>query len=64
MAFELVAAIIAAIGLGALMHMLRRLTGSRLPKWAVLAAASVGLIGTTVYLEYNWFTRWFGNPTR
>ncbi|MCU0899866.1 MAG: hypothetical protein MUC82_05130 [Cypionkella sp.] len=57
MAFELVAAIIAAFAFGGMAHLLRRLAGRRLPVWTVTAAAAVGLIGTTVYLEYNWFTR-------
>jgi hypothetical protein len=57
MALELFAAIIAAVALGGIVHLLRRLTGGRLPKWAVTAAAGVGLIGTTIYLEYDWFNR-------
>ena len=57
MAFELVAAILAAIAFGALVHMLRRMTGKRLPVWSVTAAGAVGLIGTTIYLEYDWFNR-------
>ncbi|MFN3846051.1 MAG: hypothetical protein ACK4RZ_09555 [Paracoccaceae bacterium] len=57
MALELFAAIVAAIAIGGVVHLLRRLTGSRLPKWAVTAAAGFGLIGTTIYLEYDWFNR-------
>lgn len=57
MAFELVAAIIAAIAFGALMHMLRRFAGAHLPRWSVAAAAAAGLIGTTIWLEYDWFNR-------
>jgi hypothetical protein len=57
MAFELVAAIIAAIAFGAVVHLLRRVTAKRLPVWSVTAAAAAGLIGTTIYLEYDWFNR-------
>lgn len=57
MALELFAAIVAAVALGGIVHLLRRLTGSRLPKWAVTVAGGVGLIGTTIYLEYDWFNR-------
>jgi hypothetical protein len=57
MALELFAAIIAAVALGGIVHLLRRLTGSLLPKWSVTVAAGIGLIGTTIYLEYDWFNR-------
>lgn len=57
MALEFFAAIIAAVALGGVVHLLRRLTGSRLPKWLVTVAAAVGLIGTTIWLEYDWFNR-------
>ena len=39
------------------MHLVRRVSGRALPAWTVSAAAALGLIGTTVYLEYNWFDR-------
>ncbi|NEX47490.1 hypothetical protein [Pseudotabrizicola algicola] len=57
MAFELIAALIAAFALGGLAHLLRKLSGQRLPKWSVSAAAALGLIGTTIWLEYDWFNR-------
>ncbi|MDO8882496.1 MAG: hypothetical protein U0934_16500 [Pseudotabrizicola sp.] len=57
MAFEFFAAIVAAVALGGMAHLLRRLTGYSLPKWFVTVAAAVGLIGTTIYLEYDWFNR-------
>jgi len=56
MAFELIGALIAAAALGLLLWALRRVF-KNLPKWSVPAAAAVGLIGTTVWLEYDWFTR-------
>ncbi|MDR7126035.1 hypothetical protein [Pseudotabrizicola sp. 4114] len=57
MAFEFFAAIVAAVALGGMVHLLRRLTGTRLPNWSVTVAAAVGLIGTTIWLEYDWFNR-------
>ena len=57
MAFELIAAIIAAVAFGGMVHLLRRMTARRLPFWSVTAAAAAGLIGTTIYLEYDWFNR-------
>ncbi|MFN4154895.1 MAG: hypothetical protein ACK4HF_09590 [Paracoccaceae bacterium] len=57
MAFEFFAAIVAAVALGGMAHLLRRLTGHRLPKWFVTVAAALGLVGTTIFLEYDWFNR-------
>lgn len=57
MAFEFFAAIVAAVALGGVVHLLRRLTGYRMPKWSVTVAAAAGLIGTTIWLEYDWFNR-------
>lgn len=57
MALELIAAIVAAIALGGLAHLLRRFSGYRLPKWIVPAAGGLGLIGFTVWSEYDWFGR-------
>ena len=57
MAFELVAAIVAAFAIGGIVHLLRRLTRNSLPRWSVAAGAALGLIGTTIFLEYDWFNR-------
>ena len=57
MALELIAAIVAAIALGGMAYALRRLTGERLPKWFVTVSAAVGLIGFTLWSEYDWFNR-------
>lgn len=56
MALELIGALIAAAALGLLAWAIRRKV-SRLPKWFVPVAAGLGLIGTTVWLEYDWFGR-------
>ncbi|WP_103334468.1 hypothetical protein [Pseudotabrizicola formosa] len=57
MTFELLAALIAAVAFGAIVHLLRRVTVLGLPRWTVPAAGAVGLIGTTIWLEYDWFNR-------
>lgn len=56
MALELIAALIAAATLGLLVWALRRrVTG--LPKWSVPLAAAVGLVGFTIWSEYDWYSR-------
>lgn len=57
MAFELIGAIVAAIGMAGVMMLLRKLTGGRLPKWMVPAAAGLALVSVTVVLEYGWYSR-------
>jgi hypothetical protein len=57
MALELLAAIVAAIAMAGVAHLARRLSGGRLPRWTVPGAAAVGLIGFTVWNEYDWFGR-------
>jgi hypothetical protein len=57
MAIELVAAIVAAAALAGIAHLARRLSGWRLPRWLVPVAAGVGLLGFTVWSEYDWFGR-------
>jgi hypothetical protein len=57
MALELVAAIVAAISFAGIALLLGKLMRGRLPKWAITVAAAVGLIGTTIWLEYDWFGR-------
>jgi hypothetical protein len=56
MALELVAALIAAASVGLLVWALRRWFPS-LPKWSVPVAAGAGLIGFTIWSEYDWFSR-------
>lgn len=56
MALELIAALIAAATLGLLVWALRRrFTG--LPMWSVPFAAAVGLVGFTIWSEYDWYSR-------
>ena len=56
MGLELIAAVIAAAPLGLMVWALRR-KWTGLPKWSVPAAAALGLIGFTVWSEYDWFSR-------
>lgn len=57
MGLELLAAIISAVTFGGMAHLVWRLTGRRLPRWIVPAAAALGLIGFTIWSEYSWFGR-------
>lgn len=57
MAFELIAAIVGAVGMAGIALALRKMSRGRLPKWIVPAFAALGLIGVTVALEYGWFAR-------
>ena len=56
MAFELIAALIAAAVLGLMAWALRRWVPG-LPKWLVPFAGAMGLICFTIWSEYDWFTR-------
>jgi hypothetical protein len=56
MALELIAALIAAATLGLLVWALRRWRPG-LPQWSVPFAAAVGLVGFTIWSEYDWYDR-------
>lgn len=56
MALELIGALVVAAVLGLMAWALRRWLPS-LPKWLVPVSAGIGLIGTTIWLEYDWFSR-------
>ena len=56
MAFELIGALLAAAALGLIAWAARRWFAG-MPKWSVPVAAGVGLIGATIWLEYDWFNR-------
>lgn len=57
MAFELLAAIVAAFACAGVVLLLRKIAPGRVAKWAMPVGAGAGLIGTTVWLEYDWFNR-------
>lgn len=57
MAIEILAAIVAAIAMAGIAMMLRKLARQRLPRWIVPVFAGAGLLGFTVWSEYDWFSR-------
>lgn len=57
MAVEILAAIVAAVAMAGIGLMLRKLSGGRLPRWIVPVFAGLGLLGFTVWSEYDWFSR-------
>lgn len=56
MALELIGSLVVAAVLGLMAWAFRRWVPSS-PKWLVSVCAGIGLIGTTVWLEYDWFNR-------
>lgn len=56
MALELLGSLMVAAALGLFLWAIRRKL-TWLPKWSISAAAGIGLIGTTIWLEYDWFSR-------
>lgn len=57
MAYELIGAIVAAIGMAGVLLLLNKLLGGRLPRWIVPAGAGLALVGVTILLEYGWYGR-------
>jgi hypothetical protein len=57
MALELIAAVVAAFAMAGIALILRKLSGQRLPRWIIPVAAGAGLLGFTVWSEYDWFSR-------
>lgn len=57
MAIELIAAFVSAIACAGIAMLMRKLSGGRLPKWFVPAAAGAGMIGFAVVMEYGWYGR-------
>ena len=55
MLFEFLAAIIAALSCAGIAWGLRKAMPHRVPKVVVPVAAGLGLIGTTIALEYGWY---------
>lgn len=52
--FAAVAAAFAAAGAAMILNVL---TGRRLPRWAVPAAAGAGMLGYAIWAEYSWYER-------
>jgi hypothetical protein len=57
MLFEFFASVVAAFAAAGTVMILRRLTGERLPKWMVPAAAGAAMLAFTIWSEYSWFGR-------
>ncbi|MDO9525152.1 MAG: hypothetical protein Q7J57_06355 [Gemmobacter sp.] len=57
MTLEFLAALVAGVFGAGVGMILRWLAGARLPRWIVPVMAGVGMIGFTVYSEYNWYPR-------
>ena len=57
MALELIAAVVAGFALAGVAMALRFVTRGGLPKWFVPAAAGLGMLGFTVWNEYDWYHR-------
>lgn len=57
MFYEMVATLVAAFAGAGVVLLLNKLTGGRLPKWAMPVGAGLAMIGTTVANEYAWFER-------
>lgn len=57
MTIELLAAFIAAIAMGGVAMFLRKISGQRLPRWFVPFSAGLGMIGFSVWSEYDWYPR-------
>ncbi|MGG7566175.1 hypothetical protein ACQ5SO_08445 [Rhodovulum sp. DZ06] len=57
MFWELIGAIALGVGAGGFAMALRKLSGGRLPGWLVPAAAGIGMIGYSVYMDYAWGPR-------
>jgi len=57
MFLELIATFTAAVGAAGLVLLINKLTGGRLPKWAMPVAAGLTMIGYTIWSEYSWADR-------
>lgn len=57
MTLDVVAAFCAGAALAGIVMLLRKLSGNRLPRWAVPAAAGLGMLLFTIWNEYSWYSR-------
>lgn len=57
MAYELIAAIVLAIGVGGMVVLLRKMSGGRIPKTTLPIAIALALIGFAVWGDYSWASR-------
>lgn len=57
MFFELIATFVAGLGAAGLALILNRMTGGRLPRWTMPAAAGLAMIGVAMWSEATWAAR-------
>ncbi|MFD1511522.1 hypothetical protein [Lacimonas salitolerans] len=57
MFLELIATFVAALGAAGIVLALNRLTGGRLPRWAMPVAAGLTMLAYTIWSEYSWDSR-------
>ncbi|MCI2395139.1 hypothetical protein [Aliiroseovarius sediminis] len=57
MFYEMIATLVSAFVGAGLVLILNKLTGGRLPKWAMPVGAGLAMIATTVATEYAWYDR-------
>lgn len=57
MIWELLGAVVLGVVAGGMAWGLRRVTGSRLPKWVTPAAAGIGMLTYGVWMDYTWGAR-------
>lgn len=55
MIWHLFAVLIVGLCGGAFIHLLRKLSGGRLPKWTVSAGAGLCMFGYHAYYDYSWY---------
>jgi hypothetical protein len=57
MLLEFIAMVAAAFGAAGIVLILNRLTGRRLPRWALPAGVAAAMFGYAIWSEYSWFDR-------
>lgn len=57
MFYEIVATLFAGLAMAGIVMLLNRVTGGRLPKWAMPVGAGLAMIAATVANEYSWYER-------
>ncbi len=57
MFLELIGTVFAGIAAAGLVMLLSRVTGGRLPRWAVPVCAGLAMIAVTISMEYSWYER-------
>src|SRR5690606_41071672 len=55
MIWHLFAVLIVGLCGGAFLHLLRKLSGGRLPKWTISVGAGLCMFGYHAYYDYSWY---------